>query len=108
MQPAQQPAPQPGAGVQQGPPAQPAAPDQPAPQASPENPGLIHEMGKLFDKIVPSMKSPSDTIGDINARARDAAKDAGDTLSRLKPGVPVSGRTICPPAADRTPRALMR
>jgi len=103
MQPAQQPAPQPGAGVQQGPPAQPAAPDQPAPQASPENPGLIHEMGKLFDKIVPSMKSPSDTIGDINARARDAAKDAGDTLSRLKPGVPVSGRTICPPAADRTP-----
>ena len=60
-------------------------------------------MGKLIDRIVPSMKSPSDTIGDLNARARDAAKDAGDTLSRLKPGTPVTGRTICPPAADRTP-----
>jgi hypothetical protein len=101
----QQPASQPSLGLQQQaqPPAQPPPPDQPAPQATPENPGLIHEMGKLFDKMMPSMKSPSDTIGDINARARDAAKDAGDTLSRLKPGIPVSGRTICPPAADRTP-----
>jgi hypothetical protein len=90
----QQPAPQPSLGLQQQgqPPAQPPPPDQPAPEATPENPGLIHEMGKLFDKMMPSMKSPSDTI-----------KDAGDTLSRLKPGVPVSGRTICPPAADRTP-----
>jgi hypothetical protein len=89
----QQPAPQPSLGLQQqGQPAQPPPPDQPVPEATPENPGLIHEMGKLFDKMMPSMKSPSDTI-----------KDAGDTLSRLKPGVPVSGRTICPPAADRTP-----
>jgi hypothetical protein len=90
----QQPAPPPTLGVQQPapPPAQPTPPDQPAPQASPENPGLIHEMGKLIDKIVPSMKSPSETI-----------KDAGDTLSKLKPGTMVSGRTICPPAADRTP-----
>src|SRR5262245_56137609 len=91
-------------GVQQQAPAQPQAPqDQPAPQPTPENPGLIHEMGKLIDKLKPSIKSPSETVDDLNARAKGAAQDAGDALSRLKPGTPVSGRTICPPATDRTP-----
>lgn len=84
-------------------PSQPPPPDQPVPQATPESPGLFREMGKLIDRVVPSMKSPSDTLGDLNARARETAKDAGDALSKLKPGTPVSGRTICPPAADRTP-----
>jgi hypothetical protein len=69
-------------------------------QPAPENPGLIHEMGKLIDKIVPTMKSPGEAIDDLNARA----KDAGDALSRLaKPGGMVSGRTICPAASDGTP-----
>jgi hypothetical protein len=85
----------PSLGVQEQPQ---AAPAQPAPQ--PENPGLIHEMGKLIDRIVPTMKSPSETIDDFNARARDA----GDALSRLaKPGGMVSGRTMCPAGPDGTP-----
>ncbi len=84
----------PSLGVQEQPPAA-----QPAPQATPENPGLIHEMGKLIDRIMPS-KGPSETLDDLNARA----KDAGEAISRLaKPGSMVSGRMVCPLAADRTP-----
>jgi hypothetical protein len=72
----------------------------PQPQAEPENPGLINEMGKLIDKLRPSIKSPGETLDDLNARA----KDAGETISRLaKPGSMVSGRMVCPLAADRTP-----
>ena len=106
---AAQTAPQPQApalGLQEQPQSQPAAAPsaQPAaPQASPENPGLIHEMGKLFDKIMPA-KSPSETLDDLNARAKGAVKDAGDALSRLaRPGSMVSGRTICPLGANATP-----
>ena len=74
--------------------------EQPQAQPQPDNPGLIHEMGKLLDKIVPTMKSPSETIDGLNARA----KDAGDALSRLaKPGGMVSGRTICPAGPGGTP-----
>lgn len=80
------------------PPAEPAA--EPPPGG---NPGLIHEIGKLFDKITPS-KSTSETIDDLNARTRDAVKGAGDALSRLsKTGSMVSGRTMCPPGADGAP-----
>jgi hypothetical protein len=90
----------PSLGVQEQPPAAPQA--QPAPP--PENPGLINEMSKLIDKIRPSIKSPGETLDDLNARAKDAAKDAGETISRLaKPGSMVSGRMVCPPGADRTP-----
>jgi hypothetical protein len=79
----QSPAPQPSLGLQeQGAPPQP--PDTPQPSPTPENPGLINEMGKLFD--------------DLNARAKDTMKDAGDTLSRLKPGAMVKGRMACPVA----------
>ncbi|QDF40467.1 MULTISPECIES: hypothetical protein [Bradyrhizobium] len=70
------------------------------PQAAPppstpppaENPGLIHEMGKLFDKlpsILPPIKSPSETMND---------------LSRLaKPSTMVSGRTACPASSNGAP-----
>ncbi len=98
---------QPSLGLQeQGPP--PAQPQQgdTAPLAAPAgaNPGLINEMGKLFDKILPGLKSPGETIDDLNARARDAAKDAGDALSRFaKPGTMVAGRVVCPIAAGGTP-----
>jgi len=87
-------------------------PDRPAPQQSEpaaapppreENPGLINEMGKLFEKslsIFPTLKSPGETIDDLNTRA----KDAGDTLSRLaKPASMVSGRMICPVSANGAP-----
>jgi hypothetical protein len=71
----------------------------PAPEGS-ENPGLIREMGKLFDKILPPLKSPSETISDLNTRA----KDAGDALSRLaKPASMVAGRIMCPIAVNGTP-----
>ena len=90
-------------------PAQQAAPQQgePAPSTSPpareENPGLFNEMGKLFEKslsILPPLKSPGETIDDLNARA----KEAGDTLSRLaKPSSMVAGRMICPVSANGAP-----
>jgi hypothetical protein len=102
----------PAAGAQA--PAQQAVPDRtspqpgepapsPAPTAPEENPGLLNEMGKLFEKslsVLPTLKSPSDTIDDLNARA----KDAGDTLSRLaKPASMVTGRMGCPVAANGAP-----
>jgi hypothetical protein len=99
-------------------PAQQALPDQPAPQqggpespqgprAREENPGLLNEMGKMFEKslsILPTLKSPSEAIDDLNARAKDAAKDAGESLSRLaKPSSMVTGRLKCPAAANGAP-----
>jgi hypothetical protein len=89
--------PQPSLGLQEQPP---AAPQQPQPESAPENSGLINEMGKLIDRLKPSIKSPSETLDDLNARA----KDAGEAISRLaKPGSMVSGRTVCPPGAAGTP-----
>jgi len=87
--------PQPAQSVQEPP--QPAPEPQPSP--SPENPGLLNEMGKLFNKIVPPLKSPGEAIDDLNARAKDTVKDAGEALSRLKPGAMVRGRMACPVAA---------
>ena len=94
------------------PPSSPRA--EPPPQASPqpaEKGGLFNEMGKMFEKslsVLPSLKSTGETLDDLNARAKDAAKDAvkgaGDALSRVaKPGSMVSGRMICPVAASGTP-----
>lgn len=64
-------------------------------QAAPareENPGLINEMGKLFDKlpsILPPIKSPSETMSD---------------LSRLAtPSTMVSGRVVCPISSNGAP-----
>jgi hypothetical protein len=94
-------------GVQE--PIQQAAPDRPAPpqgEAAPspsppvreENPGLINEIGKMFG-MLPALKSPSETIDDLNARA----KDAGDTLSRLAKPLMVTGRLICPASTNGAP-----
>jgi hypothetical protein len=72
----------------QAPPPQPAS----APTAPAENPGLINEMGKLFDKlpsILPPLKSPGETMND---------------LSRLaKPSTMVSGRVACPASTNGAP-----
>lgn len=83
----------------------PAAADQPAPpQGAPaapaqeQNPGLINEIGKMFDKL-PTLKSPSETINDLNARARDAA----DSFSHLARPLLVTGRMICPVSANGAP-----
>lgn len=97
QEPAPQASPQQVSPQQSGP-----APSTPAP-AREENPGLINEIGKLFDKL-PSLKGPQETIEDLNTRARDAAKDASDSLSRLaKPASMVSGRMICPLSANGSP-----
>ena len=101
--------PQPSLGLQEQPPEPVGAPPQqgaPSAQISPvpsESPGLLNEMGKMFDKILPPLKSPSETIDDLHARARQAAKDAGEVLSRLAPGSMVRGRMICPAGASGTP-----
>jgi hypothetical protein len=80
--------------------------DQP-PAVAPGASGLFGDIGKLFEKslsVLPPLKSPGEAIDDLNARARGAAKDTGDALSRLaKPSSMVTGRTICPAAADGTP-----
>ncbi len=105
--------PPPSLGLQQ--PAQQAVPDQPvpppggpaSPQAPPareENPGLLNEMGRMLEKslsVLPTLKSPGEAIDDLNARAKDVAKDAGESLSRLaKPSSMVTGRVICPASAN--------
>jgi hypothetical protein len=99
--------PPPSLGVQE--PAQQTAPRQgepapsPAPPAREENPGLFNEMGKFFEKslsILPTLKSPGETIDDLNVRA----KEAGETLSRLaKPSSMVAGRMICPVSTNGAP-----
>jgi hypothetical protein len=90
--PAQQPLPQPS---------EPAPPS--APPAREENPGLLNELGKMFDKL-PTLKGTQESIEDFNNRARDAAKDASEGLSRLaKPSSMVSGRMICPVSTNGAP-----
>ena len=70
----------------------PSTPAPSTPPAGEENPGLINEMGKLFDKlpsILPPIKSPSETMND---------------LSRLaKPATMVSGRVVCPVSSNGAP-----
>jgi hypothetical protein len=101
-------APQPSLGLQS--PAQQPMSAQPErqqsePQQAPrqENPGLINEIGKLFEKsksLLPPLKSPSETIDDLNA----GAKGAGDSLSNIaRPSVMVSGRAACLVAANGAP-----
>ncbi len=83
----------PALGVQeQGPQAVPPATPAPSAPAREDNPGLINEMGKLFDKlpsILPPIKSPSEAMND---------------LSRLaKPSSMVSGRVACPASSNGAP-----
>ena len=76
---------------------------EPAPPRREENPGLINEIEKLFEKsksLLPPLKSPSETIDDFNARTRDA----GQNLSNMaKPSTMVSGRAACLVAANGAP-----
>jgi hypothetical protein len=99
-------------------PAQQAVPDRPpppaggpgspqGPKASEDNPGLLNEMGKMLEKslsVLPTLKSPGETIDDLNARAKDVAKDAGESLSRLAaPSSMVTGRVGCPTSVNGAP-----
>ena len=60
-------------------------------------------MGKLFGKlpsILPPIKSPSETIDDLNKSARET----GDALSRIaKPSTMVTGRMACPASPNGAP-----
>jgi hypothetical protein len=93
--------------AQQAAPSRPApAQDEPSPSPPPareENPGLINEMGKLFEKslsILPTLKSPRETMEDLNSHT----KDAGESLSRLaKPSSMVAGRMACPVSTNGSP-----
>jgi hypothetical protein len=95
---------QPSFGLQSPVPPQPER-QQTEPQQAPrqENPGLIDEIGKLFEKsksLLPSLKSPSETVEDFNA----GAKGTGGSLSILaKPSTMVSGRAACLVAANGAP-----
>jgi hypothetical protein len=100
----------PGVPEQGSPPSPPAAMNEPQPPRPRDNPGLFQEMGKLFDKIVP-LKKTGDHSG-ANASSSEGASDSGkdtlkdtsETLSRLaKPSAMVTGRSVCPVAANRTP-----
>jgi hypothetical protein len=75
----------------------PQAPPAPAEQPPPreENPGLINELGKLWDAL-PKIKSPSETLDDI--------RGAGESLTNLaKPAIMVTGRAACAVAANGAP-----
>lgn len=95
-------APPPTLGLQS--PAQ-SAPAEPAPPPARRegNPGLIDEIGKLFEKsksLLSPLKSPSEAIDDLNART----KGAGQSLSNIaKPSTMVKGRAVCLVAANGAP-----
>jgi hypothetical protein len=61
-------------------------------------------MGKVLEKslsVLPTLKGPGETIDDLNAKARDVAKDAGESLSRLtNPASMAAGRMQCQLAAN--------
>lgn len=90
----------PSLGLQeQGPQAAPP-PSTSAPPAHEDNPGLIHEMGKLFDKlpsILPPIKSPSETMNDLSRLARPSTMVSGRVACPVSP----SGGPDCKPAADQ-------
>lgn len=72
--------------------AAPSTPPPSVPAPREDNPGLIHEMGKLFDKlpsILPPIKSPSETMNDLSRLAR--------------PSTMVSGRMACPASSNGAP-----
>jgi hypothetical protein len=79
---------------QSAPPAPPQQqqPEPAAPPAREENPGLINELGKLWDKSIsalPKLKSPSETFDDLSNMA--------------KPSTMVSGRMACVVSANGAP-----
>jgi hypothetical protein len=83
---------------QQSVPAPPPPPQQAEPAAPPageDNPGLINEIGKIWDKL-PRIKSPSETLDDI--------KGAGESLTNLaKPSTMVTGRMACASSPNGAP-----
>ncbi|MEA2884379.1 MAG: hypothetical protein QOH32_3635 [Bradyrhizobium sp.] len=79
-------------------PATPPPQEQPAPPSEParkENPGLLNEIGKMLEhptSMLPTFRSPKETLD-----------DAADALSRLAKSPGVKGRVICPVAPNGAP-----
>ena len=101
-------APPPTLGLQS--PAQQPLPPQPTPQQieppqapRDENPGLINEIGKLFEKsksLLPPLKSPSETLEELGV----GTKGSGESLSNIaKPSTMVSGRAACLVSSNGAP-----
>ena len=70
------------------------------PPAGGENPGLIHEMGKLFDKLpsmLPPIKSPSETMNDLSRLATPSTMVSGRVACPVTP----NGGPDCKPAANQ-------
>ena len=90
----------PALGVQspaQGPPEQIELPPAPVER---ENPGLINEIGKLFEKsksVLPTLKSPSETMNDLSNVARPSSMVTG----RAACVVASNGGPDCKIGADR-------
>ncbi len=96
--PAQAPQPWP---PQQPPPVVQATPDPDQPLAS-GRPGFVDEIGKFFSEPpwgLPPLKTPAQTLEDLNARTRDAT----DNLTRFSKGQVVAGRIKCPVAPNGAP-----
>lgn len=96
MAPAQQPAPQA---------AEPLS-SPPAPEPPRGNPGLVEEIGKLLKDsasgLSSTLPSPKEALDNLNA----GAKGASDGLKRIAPlpsQAMVSGRALCPLAANGAP-----
>lgn len=86
---------------QQPPPVVQAAPDA-AGSLAPNRPGFVDEIGKFFSEPpwgLPPLKTPAQTLEDLNART----KDATDNLTRFSKGQVVAGRIKCPVAANGAP-----
>ena len=64
-------------------------------------------MGKALEKslsVLPTLKSTGEALDDLNTRAKDTAKSAGEGLSRLTtPASIATGRIQCPAAANSAP-----
>jgi hypothetical protein len=78
----------------------PQAAPPPATSSGEDNPGLIQEMGKLFDKlpsILPPIKSPSEAMNDLSRLARPSTMVSG----RMACPVSSNGAPDCKPAADQ-------
>ena len=81
-----------------------APPQQQAEPAAPpereENPGLINELGKLWDKSIsalPKIKSPSETLNDLSSMAKPSAMVTG----RMACAVSANGAPDCKSGAER-------
>jgi hypothetical protein len=90
----------------QSPAQQPVEPQQPQQIELPpapvehENPGLINEIGKLFEKsklALPPLKSPSETFNDLSNLARPSTMVSG----RAACAVSANGAPDCKVGADR-------